>query len=114
MKGDLEYIIQDLWKFCGMSVFFYRYPGRKQEQFSGFIDKELLQVKGTGTHSLRQLFHDHPRARFRMEEMEPPRSSLERSCLQTKCFIFLCGNHNRGAHFTNLHKELTAIFTSFR
>src|SRR5690349_440512 len=67
----VEYIVQDLITLpVEVSVFYYRYPDQQKGVVSGFIEKELLQVTGDGTSSLRKLISEHPRAKFRMEEME--------------------------------------------
>ena len=67
----VEYIVQDLVTLpVEVSVFYYRYPDQQKGTVSGFIHKELLQVKGNGSATLRELIEKHPRAKFRMEEME--------------------------------------------
>ena len=44
----VEYIVQDLIELpVEVSVFYYRYPDQQKGIVSGFIDKELLHVKGT-------------------------------------------------------------------
>ena len=105
----VEYIVQDLVELpVEVSVFYYRYPWQKKGVVSGFIDKELLQVKGDGQATLRQLVQEHPRARFRMEEMEHRHGHrFDRVIPKGEVFyLSYAGNHNRGAHFTNLHKEI--------
>ena len=49
-----------------------------------------------------------PRARFRMEEMEHRHGHrFDRILPQGEIFyLSYAGNHNRGAHFTNLHNEI--------
>ncbi len=110
-KIPVEYIVQDLVILpVEVSVFYYRYPWEKNGVVSGFIDKELLQVTGNGTSDLRQLILDHPRAKFRMEEMEHRHGHrFDRILPEGEIFyLSYAGNHNRGAHFTNLHKEIDA------
>ena len=105
----VEYIVQDLVELpVEVSVFYYRYPWEKKGVVSGFIDKELLQEKGDGVMTLRQLIQAHPRARFRMEEMEHRHGHRFERVLPKDDIFYLsyAGNHNRGAHFTNLHKEI--------
>ncbi len=105
----VEYIVQDLIELpVEVSVFYYRYPDQPKGTVSGFIDKELLQVKGNGTSNLRELIEIHPRAKFRMEEMEHRHGHrFERIIPEDEIFFLsYAGNHNRGAHFTNLHKEI--------
>lgn len=110
-KIPVEYIVQDLVTLpVEVSVFYYRYPWEKNGVVSGFIDKELLQVTGDGLSDLRSLIQDHPRAKYRMEEMEHRHGHrFERVLPQGEIFyLSYAGNHNRGAHFTNLHKEIDA------
>jgi hypothetical protein len=105
----VEYIVQDLIDLpVEVSVFYYRYPWEQKGVVSGFIDKELLQVKGDGSRTLQQLIAQHPRARHRMEEMEHRHGHRFDRVLQKEEVFYLsyAGNHNRGAHFTNLHKEI--------
>lgn len=105
----VEYIVQDLIELpVEVSVFYYRYPDRQEGVVSGFIHKELLQVTGNGRLTLRELIAEHPRAKFRMEEMEHRHGHrFDRIIDEGEVFyLSYAGNHNRGAHFTNLHKEI--------
>lgn len=108
-KIPVEYIVQDLVTLpVEVSVFYYRFPWEQKGIVSGFIDKELLQVRGDGKSTLRELVQAHPRARFRMEEMEHRHGHrFERVLHEGEIFyLSYAGNHNRGAHFTNLHREI--------
>jgi hypothetical protein len=110
-KIPVEYIVQELVTYpVEVSVFYYRYPWEKKGVVSGFIDKELLQVTGNGSSNLRQLIEQHPRAKYRMEEMEHRHGHrFDRVIPEGEVFyLSYAGNHNRGAHFTNLHKEIDA------
>ena len=105
----VEYIVQDLITLpVEVSVFYYRYPDQQKGVVSGFIQKELLQVTGDGKSTLRELTKMHPRARFRMEEMEHRHGHRFDRIIPAGEVFYLsyAGNHNRGAHFTNLHKEI--------
>jgi len=105
----VEYIVQDLVELpVEVSVFYYRYPDQPKGVVSGFIDKELLQVKGNGSATLKELIESHPRAKFRMEEMEHRHGHRFERIIPNGEIFFLsyAGNHNRGAHFTNLHTEI--------
>ena len=105
----VEYIVQDLIELpVEVSVFYYRYPWEQRGIVSGFINKELLQVKGDGHTTLKALIELHPRAKFRMEEMEHRHGHrFDRIIPKDEIFyLSYAGNHNRGAHFTNLHKEI--------
>jgi hypothetical protein len=105
----VEYIVQDLVELpVEVSVFYYRYPWEQKGTVSGFIHKELLQVKGDGQLTLKQLVAAHPRARFRMEEMEHRHAHRFDRVIPADEIFYLsyAGNHNRGAQFTNLHREI--------
>ncbi|RYY52883.1 MAG: hypothetical protein EOO09_19945, partial [Chitinophagaceae bacterium] len=105
----VEYIVQDLITLpVEVSVFYYRHPAEAKGTVSGFIHKELLQVTGDGIHNLRELVEQHPRAKFRMEEMEHRHGHRFDRILPAGELFYLsyAGNHNRGAHFTNLHNEI--------
>ncbi len=105
----VEYIIQDLVSLpVEVSVFYYRFPWEQKGVVSGFIDKELLQVKGDGRLTLKELVAIHPSAKYRMEEMEHRHGHRFARVIPDGEIFYLsyAGNHNRGAHFTNLHKEI--------
>lgn len=107
----VEYIVQDLVELpVEVSVFYYRHPAEPKGKVSGFIEKELLHVKGNGVSTLRELVEAHPRAKYRMEEMEHRHGHrFDRVIPKDEIFyLSYAGNHNRGAHFTNLHKEINA------
>jgi len=105
----VEYIVQELVDLpVELSVFYYRHPAKKNGTVSGFIHKELLQVKGDGVSSLKELTEKHPRAKYRMEEMKHRHEHrFDRVIPRDEIFyLSYAGNHNRGAHFTNLHREI--------
>jgi hypothetical protein len=105
----VEYIVQALVELpVEVSVFYYRHPSQQKGVVSGFIHKELLQVVGDGRLTLKELIEKHPRARFRMEEMEHRHGHRFDRVIPSEEIFYLsyAGNHNRGAHFTNLHKEI--------
>ena len=111
-KVPVEYIVQDLVDLpVEVSVFYYRHPAEQKGIVSGFIHKELLQVKGDGQSTLRQLVEQHPRAKFRMEEMEHRHGHrFDRMIPEGEIFyLSYAGNHNRGAQFTNLHNEINEV-----
>ena len=108
-RMPVEYIVQDLIELpVEVSVFYYRFPDQKKGVVSGFIHKELLHVVGDGQSSLRKLVEDHPRAKHRMEEMEHRHGHRFDRIIPGEEVFYLsyAGNHNRGARFTNLHKEI--------
>lgn len=105
----VEYIVQDLIELpVEVSVFYYRHPAEKKGTVSGFIQKELLQVIGNGIKTLKALIEEHPRAKFRMEEMQGRHGHRLNRILDKDEIFYLsyAGNHNRGARFINLHYEI--------
>ncbi|HET6995331.1 MAG TPA: hypothetical protein VFI06_10140, partial [Chitinophagaceae bacterium] len=105
----VEYIIQDMINLpVEVSVFYYRYPSEEKGKVSGFIQKELLHVKGDGKLTLEELIRNHPRAKFRYDEMKHRHGHrFDRVIPQDEIFyLSYAGNHNRGAHFINLHDEI--------
>lgn len=113
----VEYIVQELIEMpIEVSVFYYRHPANERGTISGFIQKELLEVYGDGKSTLLELIMEHPRARYRLEEMKHRHEHrLDRVLAPDQHFyLSYAGNHNRGARFINLHKEiderLLAIF----
>jgi len=108
-KIPVEYIVQDLIEYpVEVSVFYYRHPTEQKGTVSGFIHKELLHVIGDGQSTLEQLIQKHPRAKFRYEEMKHRHGHrFDRVIPKDEIFyLSYAGNHNRGAHFTNLHNEI--------
>lgn len=113
----VEYIVQELVDLpVELSVFYYRHPAQASGTISGLIKKELLEVYGDGKSTLWELVLQHPRAKFRLDEMRHRHEHrLDRVLTKGQHFyLSYAGNHNRGARFINLHNEiderLVAIF----
>lgn len=105
----VEYIVQDLIEMpVEVSVFYYRHPAEMQGTVSGFIQKELLEVYGDGKSTLWELILQHPRAKYRLEEMKHRHESrIDRVFPKGQHFyLSYAGNHNRGARFINLHNQI--------
>ena len=105
----VEYIVQELIELpVELSVFYYRYPDQQKGTISGFIQKELLEVYGDGKSTLWELILAHPRAKYRLEEMKHRHEHRVNRVLNKGQHFFLsyAGNHNRGARFINLDKQI--------
>jgi hypothetical protein len=105
----VEYIIQELVEMpVELSVFYYRYPNHQTGTISGFIQKELLEVYGDGERTLWELILAHSRAKYRLEEMKHRHEHrLDRVLAKGQHFyLSYAGNHNRGARFINLEKQI--------
>lgn len=110
-RMPVEYIVQELVELpVEVSVFYYRHPAASTGTVSGFIHKELLHVVGDGVSTLKTLIERHPRARHRMAEMQHRHGHRFDRIVEKDQIFYLsyAGNHNRGAHFTNLHHEIDA------
>lgn len=90
------------------SVFHIRYPGSEKGIVTGFILKEYLQVTGDGNASLLQLIRQHPKAKYREDEMKHlHRGKMDMVLANGETYsLSFTGNHNRGAKFVNLHHEI--------
>lgn len=107
----VDYVLQDMIEWpVELSVFYVRYPNAPKGEVTGFIAKEYLHVVGNGQSTLLQLMEAHPRASFRLEELtNKHRSSLNNIIPANHTyFLSITGNHNRGAKFINLYKEIDA------
>jgi hypothetical protein len=105
----VEYIVQELIELpVEVSVFYYRHPKEQKGVITGFIQKELLEVWGDGQSTLWELILQHPRAKFRLEEMKHRHEHRLNRVLPKDQHFYLsyAGNHNRGARFINLQHEI--------
>ena len=108
-RMPVEYIVQGLIELpIELSVFYYRHPASERGVISGMIQKELLEVTGDGKSTLWELILKHPRASLRLAEMKHRHEHrLERVLEDGKHFyLSYAGNHNRGARFISLAKEI--------
>ena len=105
----VEYLVQAFVDFpVEYSVFYYRHPSSAKGTISGFIQKDLLHVKGDGVSSIKELILSHPKAKNRMSELQVRHADrLNEIPLSGKIYYLShAGNHNRGAQFTNLMHEI--------
>lgn len=105
----VDYIIQDMVELpMEFSVFHIRYPGEEKGFITGFIGKNYMSVVGDGASTLKQLIDQHPKARFKEEEMQIRHGSNFEVVVSEgeQYYLSIAGNHNRGANFVNLHTEI--------
>jgi hypothetical protein len=105
----VDYLIQEFIDLpLEFSVFHIRYPGQEKGKVTGFILKEYMFVQGDGFSTLYQLIKQHPKARYRMEEMRHKHGEHFKNVIRVgeKYVLSIAGNHNRGARFVNLHKQV--------
>lgn len=101
----LDYLVQELIEYpVEASVFYYRFPDQQRGVITGFIQKELMEVKGDGQSSLLQLITQHPKAKHRQEEMRIKHADYLETVLppDQQYYLTYAANLNRGANFVNL------------
>ena len=113
----LDYLVQELIEYpVEASVFYYRFPNREKGVITGFIQKELMEVKGDGRSSLLQLIKEHPKGKYRETEMRIKHADYLATVLpsEERYYLAHAANLNRGANFVNLHHlisdELLQVF----
>ena len=107
--AGINYIIQTFIDLpMEFSVFYIRYPGQLKGKVTGFILKDYLHVNGDGKKTLEQLANEHPKAQHRLTEMKTKHAANWSSIPKDgeKYYLSVAGNHNRGARFINLQKEI--------
>jgi hypothetical protein len=105
----VDYVIQAFVDLpMEFSVFYIRYPGETKGKITGFILKDYLHVTGDGKRTLEQLVKEHPKAQYRLAEIKKKHAGNWFSIPKDgeKYYLSYAGNHNRGAQFTNLRKEI--------
>jgi hypothetical protein len=105
----VDYVIQDMIDLpMEFSVFHIRYPGEEKGMVTGFIAKDYMSVTGDGTSTLKELIDQHPKAKFRGEEMRMRHGDNFENIIADgqKYYLSIAGNHNRGANFVNLKNEI--------
>lgn len=117
--GDLEeYLQQVKVKFLAqayvsfpieLGLFYYRFPGANKGKISSITRKGLMQVTGTGDHSVRELLLTNPRARLYMSDFEekyPEKLALVPAHGEL-VEVEPIGNHCRGTTFLNDTAKVT-------
>lgn len=108
-KLPVKYLVQDLIHFpIEFSVFYYRHPEHSKGVITGFLEKEPMNVTGSGKDDLLQLIETHPKAKYRMAELlswHKERLDLVLPAGE-KFYLSHAANLNRGGNFINLHNEI--------
>ena len=115
-KMKVEYLVQAFVDFpVEYSVFYYRHPASEKGLISGFIQKDLLQIRGDGLSTINELIKVHPKAKSRMTELQVRHADkLDKIPLPGEIYyLSYAGNHNRGAQFTNLAHEIDDTLLNF-
>ena len=101
----LDYLVQELVDYpVEASVFYYRFPNEKKGVITGFIQKELMEVRGDGQSSLLQLIMQHPKGKYREAEMRIKHADYLETVIppEERYYLAYAANLNRGANFVNL------------
>ena len=101
----VDYLVQDLILFpLEISVFYYRFPNKEKGKITGFIQKDLMEIMGDGESCIIDLIKKHPKAKFRVEEMEAKHADQLNTILPKgeKYILTHAANLSRGAIFKNL------------
>lgn len=113
----LDYLVQALIEYpVEASVFYYRFPHQKKGVITGFIQKELMEVVGDGKNCLLDLIMEHPKAKYRVDEMRIKHADSLQTVLplNQRYYLTHAANLNRGAKFINLkhliNEELVQVF----
>lgn len=105
----VDYMIQEYIDLpLEFSVFHIRYPGKTKGKVTGFILKEYMFVEGNGEATLLQLIQRHPKAQYQLEEVGRKHAGNLNKIIPRgeKYILSIAGNHNRGARFINLYKQI--------
>ena len=108
-KIPVEYIVQEMITYpMEVSVFYYRYPDKLKGVVTGFLHKIPLLVIGDGKQTILQLIQQHPKAVKRENELRIKHGENFGVVLPAgeKYMLSYAANHNRGAQFINLQKEI--------
>jgi hypothetical protein len=108
-KVPAEYIVQEMIIFpMEVSVFYYRMPNEPKGIVTGFLHKIPLQLIGDGKQTIQQLIQQHPKAYNREAELQIKHGANFNTILHhgEKYMLSYAANHNRGAQFINLQKEI--------
>lgn len=108
-KINIEFIVQNLIRFpMEVSVFYYRIPNQKTGTITGFLHKIPLHVVGDGLSTLLQLINQHPKAVRYIKNIKKIHLNNLNVIIPAgeKYPLSYAANHNRGAQFINLHKEI--------
>jgi hypothetical protein len=105
----VEYIVQEFIKYpLEISLFYYRYPDEEKGVITGFLQKEPLQVKGDGAHTLEELILMNSKSVKRIDELRGKHELNFKKIVPAgeKYMLSYAANHNRGAHFIDLKDEI--------
>src|SRR5690242_10895586 len=108
-KIPVEYFIQEFINYpMEVSIFYYRYPNEKKGNITGFLQKVPMRVTGDGVHNLGELLLKNLKTKKRLAELKKKHEINFNKVIPDGEIYHLshAGNHNRGADFFDLSKEI--------
>lgn len=105
----VEYFIQEFLNYpLEVSLFYYRYPWEKRGKITGFLQKVPLRVYGDGIHTLKEMILKNSKSKKHLESLQARHGANFHTVLAKGELYKLsdAGNHNRGAQFIDLKKEI--------
>lgn len=108
-KVSVEYLIQKFVDYpLEISLFYYRYPFKKQGVISGFLQKVPMRVTGDGIHTLEELIEINPKTKKRIEELKSKHGEFfPKIIAKDEVYVLsYAANHNRGALFIDRSPEI--------
>lgn len=105
----VEYFIQEFIRYpIEVSLFYYRYPGESKGVITGFLKKIPMQVTGDGVHTVEELIMSNAKTAKRIDEIRNKHADNLKKVLaeNEKYMLSHAANHNRGARFIDLKKEI--------
>ncbi|MGN6247696.1 MAG: hypothetical protein ACTHNG_05035 [Ginsengibacter sp.] len=108
-KIPVEYFIQEFINYpMEVSLFYYRYPNKKKGNITGFLQKVPMRVTGDGVHNLGELLLKNVKTKKRLAELKKKHEINFNKVIPAGEIYHLshAGNHNRGADFFDLSKEI--------
>ncbi len=105
----VEYFIQKFIEYpIEVSLFYYRYPFEKKGAITGFLQKVPMRVTGDGHHTLEELILLDSKSKKRVDELRAKHDKNFKKIIPSgeTYILSYAANHNRGAHFIDLSKEI--------
>ena len=103
-----DYLLQQWIEYpLEVSVFYYRHPGSRKGNITGFVKKEFMEVTGDGKSTLEELIKNYPRAQFRIKEMRSKHAGKLHEiipCGERFCLSYAL-NLSRGGRLVSLEDE---------
>lgn len=113
---DNDFLLQE---YCTLplegAVLYYRFPNEERGHISSLTFKKMLQIKGDGRSTIKELILAYPRARLQWAVLETKYAQQLNDILLDGEIKVLntIGNHNRGTKFLNFTPQVDDKLVSF-